>query len=68
MALDQAQLEKLLCDRLCAQVRIHRRQADVLMMESPLTFPDGDHFPIYLSETVGGGVRPSDRGHASGHG
>ena len=63
MALDEAQLEKLLC----AEVRIHRRQDDVLMVESPFTFPDGDHFPIYLSETAGGGVRLSDRGHTLMH-
>ena len=67
MALDQAQLEKLLCERLCAEVRIHRRQDDVLMMESPFTFPDGDHFPIYLSESAGGGVKLSDRGHTLMH-
>ena len=67
MALDQVQLERLLCERLCAEVRIHRRDDDVLMMESPFTFPDGDHFPIYLSETAGGGVKLSDRGHALMH-
>ena len=67
MALDQVQLEKLLCERLCAEVRIHRRQDDVLMVESPFTFPDGDHFPIYLSETAGGGVKLSDRGHTLMH-
>ena len=67
MALDQVQLEKLLCERLCAEVRIHQREDDVLMMESPFTFPDGDHFPIYLSETAGGGVKLSDRGHTLMH-
>ena len=67
MALDQVQLERLLCERLCAEVKIHRREDDVLMMESPFTFPDGDHFPIYLSETAGGGVRLSDRGHTLMH-
>ena len=67
MALDLVQLEKLLCERLCAEVRIHRREDDMLMMESPFAFPDGDHFPIYLSETVGGGVRLSDRGHTLMH-
>ena len=67
MALDQVQLEKLLCERLCAEVRIHRREDDVLMMESPFTFPDGDHFPIYLSETAAGGVKLSDRGHTLMH-
>ena len=51
MALDHAQLESLLCERLCANVRVHRRHDDVLMLESPFTIPDGDHYPIYLTET-----------------
>lgn len=67
MALDHAQLERLLCERLCAHVRVYRRHADMLMLESPFTFPDGDHYPIYLSETPGGGVKLSDRGHTLMH-
>ena len=67
MALDHTQLESLLCERLCANVRVHRRHDDVLMLESPFTFPDGDHYPIYLTETPGGGVKLSDRGHTLMH-
>ena len=67
MALDHAQLERLLCERLCANVRVHRRHDDVLMLESPFTFPDEDHYLIYLSETPGGGVKLSDRGHTLMH-
>ena len=67
MALDHAQLERLLCERLCTHVRVHRRHDDVLMLESPFTFPDGDHYPIYLSETPGGSVKLSDRGHTLMH-
>ena len=67
MALDQVQLEKLLCERLCTEIRIHQRQDDVLMIESPFTFPDGDHFPIYLTETTGGVIKLSDRGHTLMH-
>ena len=67
MKLDYVQLERLLCERLCATVRIHRRSDDVLMLESPFTFPDGDHFPIYLSETASGSVKLSDHGHTLMH-
>ena len=63
MTLDQSLLEKTLCERLCANVRIHRRDDGVLMLDTPFTFPDGDHYPIYLSETSTGGVILSDRGH-----
>ena len=67
MALDQAQLQKLLRERLCAEVLIHRREDDMLMVETPFAFPDGDHFPIYLTEESGGVIRLSDRGHTMIH-
>ena len=53
--------------RLCAHVRVHRRHDNVLMLESPFTFLDGDHHPIHLSETPGGSVKLSDRGHTLMH-
>ena len=37
------------------------------MLESPFTFPDGDHDPIHLSETPDGDVKLSDRGHTLRH-
>ena len=67
MTIDRVQLEELLRERLCAEVRIHRREDDTLMMESPFTFPDGDHFPIYLSVTAAGSVKLSDHGHTLMH-
>ncbi len=67
MALDRERLEDLLCERLCANVRVHRRDDDVLMLESPFAFPDGDRYPVYLSETAAGGVKLSDRGHTLMH-
>lgn len=67
MTLDVAKLERLLSDRLCSAVRIHRRDDGVLMVESPFRFPDGDHFPIYLLEAEGGGVKLSDYGHTLMH-
>ena len=47
MALDQTLLEKALCEKLCARVRLHQRDDAVLMLETPFTFPDGDSYPIY---------------------
>ncbi len=67
MALDPERLEKSLCERLCANVRIHRREDGALMLDTPFTFPDGDHYPIYLSETPAGGIGLSDRGHTLMH-
>lgn len=37
------------------------------MLETPFAFPDGDHYPIYLSETPSGGVQLSDLGHTLMH-
>ena len=67
MAIDFTRLEKQLCERLCANVSIYRRDDGVLMLDSPFTFPDGDRYPIYLSESKVGGVTLSDRGHTLMH-
>ena len=67
MALDTELLGKMLCERLCAKIRIHKRDDGVYMLESPFSFPDGDHFPIYLSDTPSGSVMLSDRGHTLMH-
>ncbi len=37
------------------------------MLDSSFSFPDGDHYPIYLSETGSGSVVLSDRGHTIMH-
>ncbi len=67
MSLDAARLEAVLCDRLCTTVRLHKRDDGVLMLDTPFTFPDGDHFPMYLSESRTGGIVLSDRGHILMH-
>ncbi len=67
MALDYSRLKDLLCDRLCTQVRIHRRNDGVLVLESPFSFPDGDQYSVYLSESPTGSIRLSDRGHTMMH-
>ena len=66
MTLDVTHLKEILCDRLCADVQIHERHDGTLMLNSPFTFPDGDHYLIYISESSTGGVVLSDRGtHAN---
>ena len=37
------------------------------MSASPFSFPDGNHCPIYLSDTPSGSVVLSDRGHTLMH-
>ena len=67
MSLDKELLGKLLCERLCTKIRIHKRDDEAYMLESPFSFPDGDQIPIYLAETTRGGVMLSDRGHTLMH-
>ena len=61
MAINPDDLQRLLCDQLCASVRVERRPDGQLMLGSDFEFPDGDRYPIYLSEAPGG-VRLSDKG------
>ena len=56
-------LRDLLCARLCEDVRIEQRPDGALMLRTHFQFPDGDSFPIHLSEAPAGGIRLSDRGH-----
>jgi len=67
MAVDYATLGQMLSQRLRSKVRIHERKDGVLMLDTPFTFPDGDHYPIYLTETGNGSIRLSDRGHTLMH-
>ena len=67
MAFDTDALQRRLCERLCADVRVTTRPDGALMLRTHFEFPDGDRFPIHISETGIGGVRLSDRGHTLMH-
>ena len=60
-------LESLLCKRLCEDVRVERRPDGALLLRTHFAFPDGDRYPIHLSEAPSGGLRLSDRGHTLMH-
>lgn len=62
MALDVDSLQRSLCKGLCRDVRLERRPDGALMLDTSFEFPDGDHYPIHVSEVMGG-LRLSDRGH-----
>lgn len=67
MTIDENSLRDLLCNRLCQDVGIDRRPDGALMLRTQFQFPDGDGFPIHLSEAPAGGFRLSDRGHTLMH-
>ena len=67
MTLNIEALEKLLCERLCKEVVVERHPDNALMIRTQFEFPDGDRYPIHLSEIKPGGLRLSDRGHTLMH-
>ena len=67
MTLNPDALRNLLCERLCEDVRVEPRPDGALMLRTHFEFPDGDRYPIHLSEAAAGGLRLSDRGHTLMH-
>ena len=61
MAINLDDLQQRLCHQLCATVRVEPRPDGELMLATDFEYPDGDCYPIYLSETLGG-IRLSDKG------
>ena len=59
--------EKMLCVQFCAQIKLHRRSNGMVLLETPFAYPDGDQYPIYLTETGAGGLHVSDGGHTLMH-
>lgn len=67
MTLDYISLGRLLCERLCEEVQIEQRPDGSWMVGTHFQFPDGDHYPIHISDVTPGGVRLSDHGHTLMH-
>ena len=67
MTLNYDSLKELLCERLCEEVRIEQRPDGSWMVGTHFQFPDGDHYPIHISDVTPGGVRLSDHGHTLMH-
>jgi len=59
--------EQKLCEQFCTTVKLHRRDNGLVMLETPFTYPDGDQYPLYISDTNTGGLRVSDGGHTLMH-
>ena len=67
MTLDADALRNLLCERLCEDVGVDARPDGELMQRTHFRFPDGDGYPLHLSEAPSGGLRLSDHGHTLMH-
>lgn len=51
-----------LCKQFCAAVKLHSRPNGMVMLKTPFSYPDGDQYALYLTETKTGGIRLSDGG------
>ena len=67
MNLDPQQIEQAVGEAMRSIVRVHRRPDGFLMLDTPFTFPDGDHYPVYISMEQDGHVVLGDRGHTLMH-
>lgn len=67
MNAETEQLEKELCEALCAKVTIRTRDDGQIMITTPFRFPDGDGFSVYLKRLPSGGIRLSDMGSTLMH-
>jgi len=67
MGIDVKETQALLCAHLCVRVRVIECENGVLMLETPFSYPDGDRYPIYVSQTATGGIKLSDGGHTFMH-
>lgn len=67
MNLSTQELKQSLCRAFCAEVNLHEQGTNLLFVETPFTFADGDTYSIYLKQLPTGGVRITDYGHTLMH-
>ncbi|MCA0448008.1 MAG: DUF1828 domain-containing protein [Bacteroidetes bacterium] len=67
MNLDINKLQDSLCSILCAEVKINPRNENLLSVETPFFFADGDPYQLYIREMPGGVIRLTDMGHTLMH-
>ena len=67
MALNTRALQELLRKRLCEDIHMTERPDGALLLRTHFEFPDGDQFPIHVSQVGSGGLRLSDYGHTLMH-
>ncbi len=60
-------LQKNLCSILCAEVQIRAKNGNLLAIDTPFYFADGDPYQLYIKEMPGGILRLTDMGHTLMH-
>jgi len=67
MNLNVNKLQETLCLLMCAEVKIRYKNENLLSIETPFYFADGDPYQIYIKEMPGGIIRLTDMGHTMMH-
>jgi hypothetical protein len=67
MNFDLKKLQATLCSLMCAEIRISLKNENLLFVETPFLFADGDPYQIYIREQPGGLMRLTDMGHTMLH-
>jgi hypothetical protein len=67
MNLDIKKIQDNLCQLLCAEIHLNERNKNLIVVETPFFFPDGDPYQIYLKEMPNGIIRLTDMGHTFMH-
>ena len=63
MQINIEELQNKLCNSFCAEIRVSKKDDNLIRIETPFYFPDGDPYQIYLTEIATGGFRITDMGH-----
>lgn len=61
MNLNKQILQDKLCSLMCADVKIRSKGVNLLMVETPFYFPDGDPYQLYIKEMPGGNIRLTEK-------
>lgn len=67
MNLNIKQLQDTLCTLMCANIKIKQKNENLMFVETPFYFTDGDPYQIYIKEMPGGIIRLTDMGHTLMH-
>jgi len=67
MNIDIKKLEDNLCNLLCAEINLRPKNEELVLVETPFYFADGDPYQIYIKEMPGGVIRLTDMGHTMMH-
>jgi len=61
------QLQDNLCSLMCSEIKVEPKNNNLLRIQTPFTFSDGDPYQIYIKEMPGGIMRITDMGHTMMH-